>query len=95
MVVYFSGRFPIGYNNVKMTYTAGYATVPQDLVMANLWASEWFYQHNNRGDTGRTSVSKQGESIGISADFPPMLKTILQPYRRIELASDSLAVRHV
>lgn len=95
MILYYSGFFPVGFNNVRLIYTAGYSTIPSDLIMANLWASEWFYLHNNRGDSGRTSVSKQGESIGIDHDVPPMIKTILQPYKRIEFASDSLAVRHI
>jgi hypothetical protein len=95
MVINYSGIFPLGFDNVRLIYTAGYATIPADLVLANLWASEWFYLHNNRGDAGRTSVSKQGESIGIDHDIPPMIKSILQPYKRIELASDALAVRHV
>lgn len=95
MVVYYESVFPKGFDNVRLIYTAGYATIPYDLVLANLWASEWFYLHNSRGDSGRTSVSKQGESIGIDHDIPPMMKTILQPYKRIELPSDALAVRHV
>lgn len=95
MIINYSGIFPIGFDNVRLIYTAGYATIPADLVLANLWASEWFYLHNNRGDSGRTSVSKQGESIGIDHDIPPMIKSILQPYKRIELPSDALAVRHV
>lgn len=95
MIMYYSSVFPLGYDTVRLSYTAGYPTIPADLVLANLWASEWFYQHNNRGDTGRTSVSKQGESIGIDHDIPPMIKSILQPYKRFELPSDSLAVSHV
>jgi hypothetical protein len=88
------GSLPLGYDNVRLIYVAGYATIPTDIQMATLWAAEWFYLHNNRGDSGRTSVGKQGESIGILAEVPPMIKTLLQPYKRFELPSSGLAVAH-
>lgn len=94
-LVFYAGHFPLGFNNVRLIYTAGYAIVPSDLQLACLWAGEWFYLHNNRGDSGRTSVGKQGESIGILADIPPMIKSILQSYKRIELPSSGLAVSHL
>jgi hypothetical protein len=93
-VIYYGGFFPYGYHNVRIIYTAGYAAIPADIQMACLWSAEWFYLHNNRGDSGRTSVGKQGESIGILADIPPMIKSILQSYKRIELPSSGLAVSH-
>jgi hypothetical protein len=86
-IQYFNGLFPIGLDNVRIIYTAGYSTIPNDLVMANLWASEWFYLHNNRGDSGRTTASKMGESVGILAEIPMMIKQMLQPYRRFEAVS--------
>jgi len=89
------GYLPYGYDNVRLIYVAGYATIPDDIQIACLWAAEWFYLHNNRGDSGRTSVGKQGESIGILADVPPMIRTVLQPYKRFELPSSGLAVAHV
>jgi hypothetical protein len=94
-IVYYDSIFPKGYDNVRLQYTAGYSTMPNDLVMANLWASEWFYLHNNRGDAGRTSASKQGESIGILDDIPAMIRSILANYKRVECAAPSLAMTHV
>lgn len=93
-ITYYNGFLPRGYDNVRLIYKAGYPTMPYDLVLANLWASEWFYRHNQRGDSGRTSTGKQGESVGILADMPPMIKTILASYRRMDLSSSSLAVGH-
>jgi hypothetical protein len=94
-ITYYNGYLPSGYDNVRVIYTAGYATIPQDIQLACLWAAEWFYLHNTRGDSGRTSVGKQGESIGVLADIPPMIKAILQPYKRFELPSSGLAVDHI
>ncbi len=93
-IVYYSNSLPLGFNNIRLIYVAGFATIPSDLQLACLWAGEWFYLHNNRGDAGRTSVGKQGESIGILADIPPMIKSTLQSYKRIELPSSGLAVSH-
>lgn len=93
-ITYYAGYFPYGSDNVRLVYKGGYVTIPGEITLACLWAAEWFYLHNNRGDSGRTTASKQGESIGILADVPPMIKTILQPYKRIELPSSGLAVSH-
>jgi hypothetical protein len=94
-VIYFGAHFPGGFNNVQLVYTAGYATIPSDLQLVCLWAGEWFYLHNQRGDAGRVSVGKQGESVGILADIPAMIKSVLQSYKRIELPTSGLAVSHI
>lgn len=94
-VILYSGYFSYGFNNVRLVYTAGYATIPADLQLAALWAAEWYYLHNTRGDQGRGSVGKQGESVSILTDIPPMIKSILQLYRRIELPNSGLSVNNV
>ena len=91
-VFYYDATFPSGYNNVRAIYTAGYATIPSDIQMAVIWTGEWFYHHNNRGDSGRTSKSKGGENAAMLADVPPMIKTILQKYKRLELPFSGLAI---
>lgn len=92
VITYYEGLFPKGYDIIQLVYTAGYSTIPDDLVLANLWASEWFYRHNQRGDTGRTSTGKQGESVGILADVPPMIMSILNHYKRLHFPMQSLSV---
>jgi hypothetical protein len=94
-IVLFSSYFPVGYNVVQVTYTGGYSTIPDDLQFACVLTAEWFYKHNNRGDSGRTSVGKQGENVAVLADIPPMIRTLLQPYKRFELPNSGLAPRHV
>lgn len=94
VITYYAGFTPRGYDVIQLAYTAGYSSIPSDLVLANLWASEWFYLHNQRGDAGRTSTGKQGESIGILDDIPPMIRSILNFYKRLEIPGQVLAVNH-
>lgn len=94
-VTYYATVFPRGFDNVRLIYTAGFTTIPSDLILACLWSAEWFYLHNNRGDMGRTTASKQGESIGILADMPPMIKSIIQRYKRMELPSVGIGASRI
>lgn len=94
-VTYYPGYLPQGYDNMRITYIAGYATIPYDLQLGCIWAAEWFYLHNNRGDMGRTTASKTGESVGVLADIPAMVKAIIDPYRRMDLACPALTPSHL
>lgn len=94
-ITYYPGYLPQGYDNVRLTYVAGYATIPSDLQLATIWAAEWFYLHNNRGDMGRTTASKTGESVGVLSEVPQMIKQIIDPYRRMDLSAPSLAPSHL
>lgn len=77
---------------VNFTYTAGYDqdSMPSDLKLATLWAAEWFYLHQNRGDMGRTQVGKNGEGISILASIPPMILQVLDSYKRLDFGIDRL-----
>lgn len=93
-ILLFSTLSPIGYNVVRVIYTAGYASIPEDIQFANILAGEWFYKNNNRGDSGRTSIGKQGENASLLEDVPKIVRTILQSYKRFEVPSSALgAVR--
>lgn len=94
-ITYYPGYLPQGYDNVKITYVAGYATIPYDIQLGCIWAAEWFYLHNNRGDMGRTTASKTGESVGVLSDVPAMVKQVIDPYRRMDFASSALAPSHL
>jgi hypothetical protein len=82
--IFYSGKFPQGFNNIKLVYTAGYATIPGDVELACIWACEWFVKHRERKDMGRVSVSKGDESVGILASMPPMILELINPYKRCE-----------
>lgn len=91
----FSQMLPTAYNSVRVIYVAGYATIPYDLQLANILASEWIYKVQNRGDSGRTSVGKQGENASMLTDIPPVVKTLLQPYKRYELPANGPGADHL
>ena len=92
-IILYNSRFPRGFNNIKITYVAGYATVPAEIKLAVLWLTEWFYLNNNRKDMGRTSMGKQDENVGVLADMPPMIKQILDLHIRCEAPISNLQVR--
>lgn len=77
-----------GLGNVRVTYSAGFQpgdSELSDLEQACLWTVEWYYRHRTRADIGRSSGSKGDENWGVLTDFPPMIKTILDDYRRTEV----------
>lgn len=83
-ITFYNQVMSAGFDNVRIIYTAGYSTIPADLEMAVLWATEFYYLNNNRGDMGRTNISKQGESVSILEDMPKMIRSIIQMYKRVE-----------
>jgi hypothetical protein len=92
--IQYDGIFPTGYNNIRVIYTAGYATFPSDLQLACLWFVEWYYRHRTRGDMGRTTMGKGDENVGILAEAPKMILQILQDYQRCEFNNTESPVRN-
>lgn len=88
-IVLVNSYFTQGFYNIKVVYTAGYNATYHpgklaELELACLWLVEWYYKHRERGDMGRTSKSKGDESVGILSSMPPMIKEILDDYKRLE-----------
>lgn len=81
--------------SIKLVYSSGYSTVPPDLNLACIWLVEWFQHHRNRGDMGRTNVSKGDESIGILAEAPKMILQLLGPYRSNRASNEFNMMRRV
>jgi hypothetical protein len=82
--------FPKGYQNIRVTYTAGYATIPANLQMACLWFCTWYYRMREGQNIGRTNKSKEGESAQWLQSIPPYVLTIVNGYKRTEMPfSDS------
>lgn len=89
-VVLLNDYFDVGYNNVRIAYTAGYNSTDHigqlaDLELVCLWLVEWYYRHRERGDMGRTSKTKGDETVGILAEMPPMIKEAILDYKRTDL----------
>jgi len=75
-------RFNRGYNNVAISYTAGFASVPLDLEQAVIEIVGIKYREIKR--IGEVSKSIAGEVVSFSqADIPPTAKTILQQFKRV------------
>lgn len=90
----YTGIWPLGKDNIRVVYNAGYTVIPNDLQLAVLWLTEWYYLHNNRRDQGRTSISKGDESVSILASMPPMIREIIARYKRVDFPSINLPVRN-
>lgn len=75
-------RFTQGVQNVTVTYTAGYTTIPEDLVQSCCLLVGLAYKERDR--MGLDSKSINGESISFTNDdFPPSVKQTIQNYRNV------------
>jgi hypothetical protein len=79
--------WPVGINNFRIQYTAGYSTIPEAVQEAcALWVAEAFYQTQR-------DVGLQSQAVSGAASFvwtlrdplnpPPRVRTLLAPYRRL------------
>jgi hypothetical protein len=78
-------RFSRGVQNVAISYTAGYASVPLDLKQAALEAFALTYRQ-------RTHIGEKSNSMGGQvtlsfdmSDVPPRSMTVIGQYRRFAL----------
>ena len=79
-------NWPKGIGAVKVTYTAGYATVPKDLELAV--ADSVTYYHNNEQKQRQSIASATREGAPASAirndpGFPDHIRRVLDLYRNI------------
>ena len=74
--------FRRGLGNIAVTYTAGFASVPDDLAEAAIETVAYRYRERKR--IGLTSQAIGGETTSYRlADFPPMALTIINTYKRV------------
>jgi hypothetical protein len=87
-------HFPHGFQNISMTYTAGYAQVPPDIEQASLDWSKIVYTTGTlpfganvvRVQAGDSSFDFGGQGAVTSTKFIPMpasIYAVLQNYRRV------------
>jgi hypothetical protein len=75
-------RFWRGRLNVVITYTAGYAEIPQEITQACIEMVVMRYKEKDR--IGLTSKGLAGETIGFSQkDMADSTRHILQQYRKV------------
>lgn len=78
-------RFPRGFQNVVIQYTAGYATTPADVEQACIdIIGDWF---KYRDRIGVTAMGIEGQSISVEqfvkTGMPIRSRLILEQYRRV------------
>jgi hypothetical protein len=81
--IQFYAGFPQGHRNVYVKYTAGYATIPDDVKVAVLILIKNLYQRRSEESFGMQSYSVTGISVSFEQDPMPMqAKYLLAQYRR-------------
>ncbi len=80
--------FPSGFQNIKANYTAGFATIPQDVQEAVCQIILHMYSdgsHDPAIASQRLGDFQEGyRPIGFSS-LDPIVKTLLNPYRRVHI----------
>lgn len=90
-----NGFFPDGTKNIKVTYDAGYVTIPSDLEHACLWMVTWYYKIRISEDIGRTSKSKEGESLSYSQEMPNDIRECILRYKRTEMPISGSPIKNL
>jgi len=93
-IVAYSMIFPAGHRNIKLTYNAGYSTIPSDLVDATLWLVAQFRMIRDSGDIGRPQRGKGDESSTILQTAPQHVIDIINSYKRCEIAISPRDIRN-
>lgn len=82
--------WPVGINNFRVQYTAGYATIPEDVQEATAeLVATWFRQRDK-------DLSLRSESIASAyalhrfpeALLPPAVRALLRPYRKHTVSTE-------
>jgi len=77
------GRFQDGVRNVKVTYTAGYENVPDDVAQAcALLAAAWFNKGRQGGDGLADETLGDYRATYDAEPWPAAIYALLAPYRQ-------------
>ena len=76
--------FPLGRQNISISYVAGYVTVPLDVEQACIELCSFRYKNLRNDRLGLTSKGLAGESTSFFVgDMLPTTKAILNQYRNV------------
>lgn len=81
-------KWPLG---IKVNYTAGYETIPFDLVQAGLILLGQLWDTRGSRNAGVASRAKMGESVSFVDNLPPTVAAMLAPYVRETFVKRRLA----
>lgn len=79
-----------GRKNIKVTYAPGYATVPEDIELAAKQMVAFYKRRFEDKDLGLKTRNKGDENITIDNSLPPLIREILDGYKRTEFLMDDL-----
>lgn len=84
--LYRASGWPVGTNNIKMTYKGGFATVPDDLAEAAILIVMAWWTDKDRKYTRLVSFGAQGESVTLERTaIPAVARDLIQPFMRIRM----------
>jgi hypothetical protein len=74
-----------GFASVKVTYTAGWATTPDDIKIACLDLVHHYYkeEYKERKQIGNVSVDNSNRYIGIASKWPAHVSRVLHMYKNV------------
>jgi hypothetical protein len=75
-----------GYKTLKVTYTAGYETIPKDIQLACMkWCAWEFQQHKQKrwGETSRTDPDAGSVSTFRESEVWKEINRVIKKYRRV------------
>ena len=74
------GSFTTGYRSVKVTYTAGFTSIPDAIVHAcGVQVAHWY---SNRDTIGKPKINQHNSSIDVrSLELLPEVRQALRPFR--------------
>ena len=82
MIILNGYTFTKNWGNVTIAYTAGYTSIPPDIVQACCGTVQYWLNDRQRG--GETSRTMGGQTINYSQkDMPAWVKTILDQQKRV------------
>ncbi len=84
MTILKDGTWALGDENIKLTYTAGYAVIPDDLKLACL--QQCVYEIKMQDKKQAMGITMPDGSVSFNtALFVPIVKTILDRYQRFSV----------
>ena len=82
-----NGTWPLASRNVRITYDAGYSTMPDDVAYACILFVEFLYRSRTDRRLGRVSQSKGNESVHYHMNIPFEITAMIDPYIRFEFGT--------
>lgn len=83
LVLFVGTILPVGARVVKVTYVAGYTTVPYDMERAvQDLAFYWYKQRTDKG-IGVLSRSTEGRTVTYNQEVPQQIKDVFDVYRKV------------